>query len=113
MAHLGAPHLINFLGLFAGALGVSIAIWLQFITRRTVRALYVTSFFVAGSSLMLLNLEPVWGHTDGVLAARLVAYIALTTLEIYVGYRVWQEAEVHPVERVKNFPITEDNGNNH
>ena len=110
MSHFGAPHWVDLLGLFAGSVGVCIAIWLQLVTPRRVKPKYVIGFLVLGSSLMLINLEPVIPENgDAVVLGRALAYLTLTALQTVLGYHVWREAEVSPIQDTKQW-LFDENG---
>ena len=112
MGHLGAPHWVDLLGLLAGSVGVSIAIWLQMITPRVVKARYILGFLTLGCSLMLINLEPLIPNTDAVLAARVLAYLTLVAAQAYLAYHVWDESELQPVKGTKDW-LFDENGGKH
>lgn len=87
-------HAVDLLGLLAGTVGVCIAIWLQMVARRRVRARYVLGFLVLGTALMLANLRPVWPFHDGSAElARAVAYIGLLAGQLALARHVWDESE--------------------
>lgn len=94
-------HAVDLLGLLAGTVGVCIAIWLQMVARRRVRARYVLGFLVLGTALMLANLRPVWPFHDG--AAELVrgvAYVGLLAGQLALARHVWDESETPGVRTV-------------
>ena len=103
MGYTLVPHWVDTLGLVAGGLGVSIAVWLQLVTPRRIRSRYVTAFLALGSALILINLGPVVEGPFLVVAARTAAYISLIVAQTYLGYRVWSKAEVHPIEDTREL----------
>jgi len=111
MGHFGAPHWVDLLGLLSGSAGVCIAIWLQLVTPRRVRPRYVIGFLVLGSSLMLINLEPIIPENgNAILVARAMSYLTLLVLQTLLAYHVWQEAEVSPVQDTREW-LFDENGN--
>jgi len=90
------PKWVSAVGMASGALGVSIAIWLQLVTRRRVDPVYVLSFLGCGVTLVLLNLDAVWGDAAGATIVRGAVYLALLGVEAYLGYRVWRESSEAP-----------------
>lgn len=111
MTHIGAPHMVDALGLIAGAIGVSTAIWLQLVTRRRCPPRYVVSFLILGTSLIMLNLEPVWPTADnGIYYSRIAAYVMLIVGQVALGIHVWRESPVEmPHETMSR--IWHGNGN--
>lgn len=94
MSHIAAAHWVDWLGLLAGVIGVSIAIWLQLITQRRCKPRYVFGFFILGSTLILMNLGPVFPEKNGVVLGKFVAYIVLIGAQFKVAHEVYEHSNI-------------------
>lgn len=92
MSHVPSPHWLDAVGFAAGAVGVCIAVWLQMVAPRRVRARYVAGFLVLGGCLMLVNLRLVWPEPVAATSARLLAYSVLIVGQGWLAKKVHDEA---------------------
>jgi len=103
MTHAAMPHWVDLLGLFAGTLGVCIAVWLQVITPRKARPRYVLGFLLTGTTLMLANPEPVAPVSKALIFLGAFMYILLIAGECYLAFRVWQESDIQPLADTQQY----------
>jgi len=88
---------LHLLGSLTGAVGVSVAIYLQFITRRACPPGYVAMFFAFGASIITLNASTIVVIPDIVAAAvRLVAYAVIVSIELIAAHWVYEQLDVPP-----------------
>jgi hypothetical protein len=89
MTHTPQPHWVDTIGLGAGILGMSIACWLQLVTRRDVDDGWVILFLAIGLGLSLINVEPLWPPgNEIILIARAAGYLLIILFELAVAYHV-------------------------
>lgn len=80
---------IDFVGAFAGALAVSIAMYLQFLREYHYSQPYIIGMYLLGGALLLLNLEPILVGTGYWRYVRLTIYLCLIAVEIVVFYDLY------------------------
>jgi hypothetical protein len=89
MTHTPSPHWVDIIGLAAGLLGMSIATWLQLVTRRDVDEGWVVLFLAIGLGLTFINVEPLWpSGSEIILIARAAGYLLIICFEIAMAYHV-------------------------
>jgi hypothetical protein len=87
--HTPSPHWVDFIGLTAGILGMSIACWLQLVTRRDVDVGWVILFLTVGLGLTLVNIQPLWPtRNEAILIASAAGYVLVICFEIAMAYHV-------------------------
>lgn len=95
---------IDWFGTAAGLLGVTIAVYLQFVNPRRCDHIHVAAIFVAGASLIMI-FSSAWQPNPALAAVLKVFAIALFVgLELAAGYYVWASGEVvQPREAIASF----------
>lgn len=78
--------LADFVGALAGALAVSIALYLQVIKARLYTKGYIAAFYIVGVLLLMTNIEPALNGTGYWAITRIVSYAAIIAVEFMV---VW------------------------
>lgn len=79
-------QMADFVGAFAGALAVSIAMYLQFLKDILYAKAYIAAFYILGVLLILMNLRSTLDGTGYWAATQLVAYLTIIAIELTV---VW------------------------
>lgn len=101
MTVIDGSLLINSLGTLGGALGMSIALWFQLVSKKDIHPGLVVSFFVVGLTMFLATLGPLAGTYEEALYLRAFAYITFLMFELVAGYYVWTHAEMdYPTKAV-------------
>lgn len=91
----------SWLGQFAGALGVSIAIWLQAITPRHIPARYTAGFFLLGCAMFMLHTKKVWFMEATMINA--IGVFIIIGLELFyanIVYKKYKGNDVGVLEEV-------------
>lgn len=79
------PVWVDTLGYVGGIVGISTAIYLQFIVKQQVKAHFVLSFLAIGLALFFLSLRPRQVGPDAAASLRIIGYAIFLFLEI-IGF---------------------------
>ena len=80
--HTAQQAFVDYIGLFGGVLGVSIAVYLQLISKEQVPWLFVAAFLTLGMALIGITTDVILGRQIAA-AARAFAYVMLIGAELY------------------------------
>jgi len=95
MVHASTPFALELLGSLGGAIGISTAIWLRFVSRKQIGMQYVLAFFGVGVLLLALH-TPAWtdlGHST-LVTLRAIVLLAAIVAELYGGWWLWKRAKI-------------------
>lgn len=101
MSHLAQPHWIELIGALIGTLGITIAIYLQLITRKDCPPRYVILFLVFGIAMIMMHSGPLVATREEMTFLQITAYMILAILEIGTAYYVWKRLDLdHPLKEL-------------
>lgn len=101
---------IDWFGVMAGILGVTIAVYLQLINPRRCHPGHVTALFVGGASLIMVFSTAYTDHPGAIATMKLFAIVSFVTMECVAGYYVWKRAEMAPPREVVRSLFGDDGG---
>lgn len=107
MSHMTEHLWLELIGALIGAIGVSISIYLQLITRKHCPKKYVIIFLVFGITMIMIHSNPFLASTNNMITIRIIGYTILAVMEIGAAYMVWKRLHLeNPVEEIHDefFP---------
>lgn len=87
------PLTIKFVGAISGCIGVSIAIYLQTMTKRRCDPKWITAYLVSGLVLLLLNVQAASPGAKVVIGAELAAYAIVIAAELIGFMKILKDME--------------------
>lgn len=100
MALITQP-MVDFVGAFAGALALSIALALQFLRKYKYSSAYIMALYILGVFLVLYNLQPRFGGHGLFPWIRLGAYVSIIGLEIITFWDLF-DGDPELIERARS-----------
>lgn len=94
-----SSHALEALGALAGVLGVSIALYLQLVSGRRVKARFVLGFYLVGVVFLLMHLRPLSIGPTASAVGRAFGLTIVLAAELVAFYHVYRVSEVQtPIE---------------
>jgi hypothetical protein len=101
MAHVNTPHIVDFVGMFTGAVGVSIAVYLRAVCQRKIDDRYIAAFAILGLGAAMIASEPLHGDFIVVSWLRGLGYVVILSLELFAAWQIYDAFEIQePTEAI-------------
>lgn len=84
--------MVNFIGVMAGGISISIAVYLQMVVGRDCKPKWIMLYLAVGVALLLINSDPYLASRAAILSLEGIAYVGIAVVEIYGAFKVYKHS---------------------